>query len=81
MTGTSMASPYVCGVAALMLAIAARPDRRTAPGHRAQHVAPARRATTSRWRNDTGFGVIDAAACVEEAGVASARSGMKLKVF
>jgi subtilisin family serine protease len=66
MTGTSMASPYVCGVAALMLAI--KPDLTAA---QVQGIV----RSTSRplaghdftWRNDTGFGVIDAAACVEEA--------------
>ncbi len=66
MTGTSMASPYVCGVAALMLAIAPRLTS-------AQILGIIR--TTSMplaghdfaWRNDLGFGVIDAAACVEQA--------------
>ncbi|HET8758933.1 MAG TPA: S8 family serine peptidase [Solirubrobacteraceae bacterium] len=66
MTGTSMAAPYVCGVAALMLAIA--PDLTSA---QIQGIV----RSTSRplaghdftWRNDTGFGVIDAAACVAEA--------------
>jgi subtilisin family serine protease len=66
MTGTSMASPYVCGVAALVLAIA--PDLTAA---QVQGIV----RSTSRplaghdftWRNDTGFGVIDATACVEEA--------------
>ena len=66
MTGTSMASPYVCGVAALMLALAPRltaaqilgiiqTTSMPLPGH------------DFAWRNDLGFGVIDAAACVEEA--------------
>jgi subtilisin family serine protease len=61
-----MASPYVCGVAALVLAIA--PDLTAA---QVQGIV----RSTSRplaghdftWRNDTGFGVIDATACVEEA--------------
>ena len=66
MTGTSMASPYVCGVAALMLGIAPhltsaqilgiiRTTSMPLPGH------------DFSWRNDLGFGVIDAEACVEEA--------------
>jgi subtilisin family serine protease len=66
MTGTSMASPYVCGVAALMLAIA--------PGLTAAQIQGIVRSTSRplaghdfTWRNDTGFGVIDAAACVDEA--------------
>jgi subtilisin family serine protease len=66
MTGTSMAAPYVCGVAALMLAIA--------PNLTAAQIQGIVRSTSRplaghdfTWRNDTGFGVIDAAACVEEA--------------
>jgi subtilisin family serine protease len=73
MTGTSMAAPYVCGVAALMLAIA--PDLTSA---QIQGIV----RSTSRplaghdftWRNDTGFGVIDAGACMEEAVVCRQRS-------
>lgn len=66
MTGTSMASPYVCGAAGLMLA--AKPTltaaqclgilRRTArplPSHDYQ------------WRNDAGYGLIDPAAAIAEA--------------
>jgi subtilisin family serine protease len=63
MTGTSMASPYVCGVAALML--------RVHPGLTSPQIQGIMRSTSSPlpgqtfgWRNDTGFGVIDAAACV-----------------
>ncbi len=68
MTGTSMASPYVCGVAALMLAIAPRLTS-------AQILGIIRTTSTPlaghdfAWRNDLGFGVIDAAACVEQAAV------------
>ncbi len=65
MTGTSMASPYVCGVAALMLAIA--------PRLTAAQILGIIRTTSSplaghdfAWRNDLGFGLIDAAACVEQ---------------
>jgi subtilisin family serine protease len=63
MTGTSMASPYVCGVAALML--------RIHPGLTSPQIQGIMRSTSSPlpgqtfgWRNDTGFGVIDAAACL-----------------
>lgn len=68
MTGTSMASPYVCGVAALMLGIA--------PQLTSAQILGIMRTTSGplsghdfAWRNDTGFGMIDAAACVEEAAV------------
>ncbi len=63
MTGTSMASPYVCGVAALMLGIR--------PGLTSAQIQGIMRSTsaplpgqTFGWRNDTGFGLIDATACV-----------------
>lgn len=64
MTGTSMASPYVCGVAALMLGI--RPDLTSAQiqGIMRSTSAPLP-GQTFGWRNDTGFGLIDAAACVQ----------------
>jgi subtilisin family serine protease len=64
MTGTSMASPYVCGVAGLMLAI--NPELTAA-----QICGIIRRTSKplagTAWRNDAGFGVIDPARCVEEA--------------
>jgi len=66
MTGTSMASPFVCGVVGLMLA--ANPKLTSAqcqgilqrtcrplPGH------------AYDWRNDTGFGAIDADEAIKEA--------------
>jgi subtilisin family serine protease len=66
MTGTSMASPYACGVAALMLA--------AEPLLTAAQILAMMRTTSVplaghsfAWRADSGFGVIDAAACVNEA--------------
>ena len=62
MTGTSMASPYVCGVAALMLAVVpahVRADR----GIMRSTSSPLP-GQTFGWRNDTRFGVIDAEACL-----------------
>ena len=84
MTGTSMASPYVCGVAALMLGIA--------PNLTAAQILGIMRTTSAplpghdfAWRNDTGFGAIDAAACIEEAAHLqaddSSEPAVKLTVF
>ena len=66
MTGTSMASPYVCGVAALMLGIAPKLTSAQILGITRTTSAPLAGHDFS-WRNDLGFGLIDAAACVEEA--------------
>ncbi|MGV0745631.1 S8 family serine peptidase [Mycolicibacterium sp. XJ870] len=66
MTGTSMASPYVCGVAALMLA--------AHPWLTAAQIQGIIRATSTplighnfNWRKDAGFGLINPAGCVAEA--------------
>lgn len=66
MTGTSMASPYVCGVAALMLA--------TKPNLSAAQINGIIQRTSKplpgadfTWRNDAGFGKIDPEKCVLEA--------------
>ena len=66
MTGTSMASPYVCGVAALMLAIAPRLTAAQILGIGLTTSTPLA-GHDFAWRNDLGFGVIDAAACVDQA--------------
>ena len=66
MTGTSMASPYVCGTVALMLAT--RPDLTAA-----QIIGIIQRSATPlvgksfAWVNDAGFGQIDPSGCVLEA--------------
>jgi len=66
MTGTSMASPFVCGTVALMLAT--RPDLTAA-----QILGIIQRSATPLvgksfvWENDAGFGQIDPAGCVLEA--------------
>jgi subtilisin family serine protease len=65
MTGTSMASPYVCGVAALMLGIAPQLTSAQIQGVMLSTSAPLA-GHDFAWRTDTGFGLIDAGACVEE---------------
>lgn len=66
MTGTSMASPYVAGVAALMLAVQ--------PSLTASQIIGIIRRTAQplpgsdyRWQNNAGFGRIRPEACLEEA--------------
>lgn len=67
MSGTSMASPFVCGVAGLMLAT--DPELSAAQIHgimrRTARPLPGR---DYRWRNDAGFGAIDPERCLAEAG-------------
>lgn len=66
MTGTSMASPYVTGVAALLLSIN--------PKLNCAQISGIIRRTSSPlpgsdyvWQDGAGYGVIDAQACLEEA--------------
>jgi subtilisin family serine protease len=76
MTGTSMASPYVCGVAALMLAAEKRLTASQIIGilRRTSRPLP---GATFQWRNDAGFGVIDPEACVSEAALIFQRKDLK----
>lgn len=65
-TGTSMASPYVAGVVGLMLS--ANSDLTSAQcSGILQRTARPLPGASYEWSNDAGFGVIDAAAAVEEA--------------
>jgi hypothetical protein len=66
MTGTSMASPYVCGVAALMLAAQPKLTSAQILGILRRTARPLPGATY-QWRNDAGFGAIDPEECVREA--------------
>ncbi|MBM3784294.1 MAG: peptidase S8 and S53 subtilisin kexin sedolisin [Acidobacteria bacterium] len=65
-TGTSMASPYVCGVIGLMLAANPSLNAAQCAGilHRTAQPLP---GADFQWRNDAGFGQIDAAAAIQEA--------------
>jgi subtilisin family serine protease len=66
LTGTSMASPYVCGVAALMLAIDPRLTATQIQGMVKTTSIPFP-GHPFTWRSDSGFGVIDAEECVRHA--------------
>lgn len=66
MTGTSMASPHVAGVAAMMLSIA--PDLNAAQiGGIIQRTASPLPGKTFEWATDAGYGRIDADECLKEA--------------
>jgi len=65
MTGTSMASPYVCGVVGLMLAEEARLTAAQIRGILQRTARPLPNADF-KWRNDAGYGVIDPEACLVE---------------
>jgi subtilisin family serine protease len=75
MTGTSMASPYVCGVAGLMFAI--QPDLTAA-----QVIGIMRRTARPMddgdfaWKDDVGFGLIDPDACLREAAAINNRKDL-----
>ncbi|MDO6605204.1 S8 family serine peptidase [Arenibacter palladensis] len=65
-TGTSMASPYACGAAGLLLA--------THSGFTSMQIAGIMKRTATPitglnydWKNDTGFGNLNITACIEEA--------------
>ena len=66
MTGTSMASPYVCGVAGLMLGI--KPDLTAAQIEGiVQRTSRPLPGASYAWINDAGFGRIDPGECLKEA--------------
>ena len=73
MTGTSMASPYVCGVAGLMLAIEPRLTAAQIEGIMRSTAEPPPGADF-RWVDAAGFGVIEPEACLEQAASANSRT-------
>lgn len=65
MTGTSMASPYVCGIAGLMLCVNNSLTSAQIEGIM-QRTAKPLPSGTFAWKNDAGYGKIDPARCLEE---------------
>jgi subtilisin family serine protease len=72
MTGTSMASPFVCGVAGLMLDVQRDLTAAQIEGIMQRTSRPLPGASYT-WLNDAGFGRIDPAQCLEEAASINAR--------
>jgi subtilisin family serine protease len=72
MTGTSMASPYVTGVVALMLAVQPKLTGAQVEGI-VQRTSLPLPGGDFPWVNDAGFGRIDPKACVTEAATVNAR--------
>ena len=72
MTGTSMASPYVAGIAGLMLAIEPKLTSAQIEGIVRSTAKPLPGGSYT-WVNDAAFGVIDPEACLEQAGLVNAR--------
>lgn len=66
MTGTSMASPYVCGIAAWMLSIDKNLSASQIQGIMIRTSTPLP-GCDYKWKDDCGFGFIQPEACLEEA--------------
>lgn len=66
MTGTSMAAPIVCGVAAQMLEVEPQLTSAQIQGIMVRTSTPLP-GTDYEWKNDSGFGVISPQSCVDEA--------------
>lgn len=72
MSGTSMASPFVCGVAALMLAVEPQLSAAQILGIMQRAARPLPDGDFA-WVNDTGFGRINPRACIEQAALINKR--------
>ncbi len=66
MTGTSMASPFVCGIAAWMLSIDKNLTASQIQGIIIRTSSPLP-GSDYKWRDDCGFGIINPEACLREA--------------
>lgn len=75
MTGTSMASPYVAGVAGLMLAVQRRLTAAQIGGIIRRTARPLPGADF-QWRDDAGFGRIDPSGSVDEAAAIDEREDL-----
>lgn len=73
MTGTSMASPYVTGVAGLMLGIEPKLTAAQIEGIIRSTATPLPGGKFA-WANDAGFGAIDPEQCLEQAALISTRA-------
>lgn len=75
LTGTSMASPYAAGVAALMLSVEPRLTASQIIGimRSTAHPLP---GADYRWQDDAGFGRIRPVSCIEEAETALAETDL-----
>jgi subtilisin family serine protease len=75
MSGTSMASPYVCGVIGLMLSRKPNLNAAQCQGILKRTARPLP-SHGYEWRNDAGYGTIDPVAAVREADVFDQRVGL-----
>ena len=66
MSGTSMASPYVCGIAAWMLSLDRNLSASQIQGVMIRTSVPLP-GNGYNWNDDTGFGLINPTACLQEA--------------
>lgn len=72
MSGTSMASPYVCGLSALLLGVQASLTSAQIMGI-LQRTARPLPGADFRWRDDAGFGCVDPHAAMAEASIMNRR--------
>lgn len=73
MTGTSMASPYVCGVVGLMLAANEKLTAAQCQGILRRTAKPLPSADYA-WKNDVGYGLVDPESAIQEAKIVGLRS-------